>query len=379
MSPGTQACETDVAVIGGGPAGLFAVFELGLLGLSAHVIDVLPALGGQCTALYGDKPIYDIPGTPVCTGHELTERLLTQISPFKPDMHLGQLVTSLAFSPQPCRHGFQLDTDQGRQVRARAVVIAAGAGAFLPRKPPWPGLDALEQQQKVQYHLAFDSTISATNPERWASQDIVILGDDDVALTTALRLCGHLPPSSPASALRAGRVTLIHRRDRWRAAPEIVHSLHQAHQAGRLVLVFGQATGIHLTPTGDQVSLCVTETNGAQQTLTADLILPLLGLSPKLAPLDEWGIALKHKLVSVDPATFETSVPGIYAIGDVVTYPGKRKLILNGFHEATLAAHAIAERLEHGGKPLPLLYTTSSSLLQQRLGVLSDEPPHTMD
>ena len=343
---------TDVAIIGAGPAGLFQVFELGLLGLSAQVIDALPRAGGQCIELYPDKPLYDIPGIPLCTGEELTERLLKQMAPWPTPLHLGHAVEQFQ---RDAEGRFTLTTEAGLQLRSRAVVIAAGAGAFTPRRITVDGLRAFEGTQ-VFHH-----------PEpaaRFHGRDVLIAGDDDLALSWALRLCAGQADGHP---VKARRVRLLHRRDRWRADPALVAQVHGLHQAGQLQLVFGQVTGIE-TDGNRLAALKLLDMQGLDQREPVDLLLPLLGLSPRLGPLADWGLDLQQKLVPVDPATLRTHQPGVYAIGDIITYPGKRKLILCAFHEATLAAFDIAQRLG-GGEPVQTQYTTSSSLLQQRLGV----------
>ena len=352
------ASHADVAIIGAGPAGLFQAFQLGLLGLHAVVIDALPHTGGQCIELYPDKPIYDLPGLPVCTGRELVARLLTQLQPFHTPLWLGQAVAHL--SPRP-DGGFEVGTDQGARLHVRHVVVAAGAGAFTPRKPAVEGLAAFEGRQ-VFYHPDAD-------PARFAGRDVLILGDEDPALEWALRLCAAHPDGHPH---KARRVTLMHRRNVWRAAPATVDALQALHVAGHLDLCFGQITGLHTTA-GHLDALTVLDAQGQEQARPVDLLLPLLGLSPRLGPLADWGLALERKQVPVDTTRgYESQVGGVFAIGDINTYPGKRKLIVCGFHEATLAAYTIAQR-HLGEHPLHVQYTTTSAILQARLGVLAED------
>ena len=329
--------QTDAVVIGAGPVGLFQVFQLGLQGLSCHAIDALPHAGGQCTELYGDKPIYDIPGTTVCTGQELVDRLLAQLAPFAPQWHLGEQATVL--EPQP-DGGFLVETAQGTRLLARTVFVAAGVGAFVPRTLKAPGLDAFEG---TQLHY------SAPSATALAGQHVVVHGGDEPAVGLVLELA---LSQTNAGANAPASITLQHRRDVFDAPAEALQQLQALRDAGRVQVAVGQVTGM--------------EQNGER--LAA---LQLLG--PGLGPVADWGLALERKQLPVNPATFATQMPGIYAVGDVVHYPGKRKLILSGFHEATLAAFAAAEQLS--GQKVPLEYTTSSARLQQRLGVAGADLP----
>ncbi len=342
--------ETDVVVIGAGPAGLFAAFELGLQELGAHIVDALPFAGGQCVELYPDKPIYDIPGIRHCTGRELVERLLVQIRPFAPGLHLDQTVDRL----EPLPDGrFALATSAGTRFVSRAVVIASGAGAFLPRKPALPGLERFEDDQ-VLYRVPDDAHL--------AGEDVVVSGDGDLALEAANRLAALEGADRPRS------VTLVHRRDSFRAAEATVARTAELRAAGRLAFMPGQFTALVADAPGDRLAgLALLGADGATHTLAASRFLILQGLSPRLGPITEWGLALERKQLVVDTATFRTSAPGIHAIGDAVTYPGKRKLILCGFHEATLAAFGIAGLLL-GGEPVHLQYTTTSPRLHELLG-----------
>jgi thioredoxin reductase (NADPH) len=340
--------STDAIVIGAGPVGLFQVFQLGLHGLHAHVIDALPHPGGQCAELYGDKPIYDIPAVQACTGHELVQRLLTQIQPFAPRFHLGQQVDSVQAQPGG---SFFVGTTQGTQLQARAVFIASGVGAFVPRTLKVPGLEAFEGSQ---LHYRLDEGTSL------AGQRVVVHGGDEPAVQQAIA-CATAP-----EAQRPAHTTLQHRRDVFDAPPALLEQLQALRAAGRIEVAIGMASGIVETQ-GRLTALELTTPKGTKQSLPLDLLLVRLGLVPRLGPIAEWGLQLERKQLVVDTATFATNVPGIHAVGDAITYPGKRKLILSGFHEATLAAFGAAEWL--AGHKLPLEYTTSSERLQGLLGV----------
>lgn len=338
--------STDAIVIGAGPVGLFQVFQLGLQGLQAHVLDALPHRGGQCVELYADKPIYDIPGLAVCNGRELVQRLEQQIAPFAPQWHLGQQVDGLL--PQPDGR-FLVTTAHGTQLLARAVFIAAGVGAFVPRTLKLAGAKAFEDTQ-IRYRL--------DDPAALTGQHVVVHGGDEPAVSQALACAtsAHVPAS----------VTLLHRRDVFDAPPEQLAQLQVLRDAGRIQVAIGQITGLE-HHTGRLTALQLLTTDGHTQPLALDLLLVRLGLSPRLGPVADWGLALERKQLVVDTASFATSTPGIYAVGDINTYAGKRKLLVCGFHEATLAAFAAAERL--AGHKLPLEYTTSSARLQGLLGV----------
>lgn len=338
----------DAIVIGAGPVGLFQVFQLGLQGLRCHVIDALPHAGGQCAELYGDKPIYDIPGLLVCTGQELSERLLAQTAPFQPQWHLGQQAAALTALPDG---GFVVETDAGTRLAARAVFVAAGVGAFVPRTLKAPGLDAWEGRQ---VHHA------STDPGGFAGQAVVVHGGGEPAVAQVLAL-------ADADAQAPSRITLQHRRDVFDAPPALLERLQALRAAGRVEVAVGQITASE-SDQGRLSALCLLGPDEQAQRLPLDHLVVRLGLVPRLGPLADWGLALERKQVPVDPATLATQVPGLYAVGDVVHYPGKRKLIVSGFHEATLAAFAAAEAL--AGEKIPLEYTTSSAKLQRRLGVM---------
>ncbi|HWH83713.1 MAG TPA: NAD(P)/FAD-dependent oxidoreductase [Burkholderiaceae bacterium] len=339
--------ETDAVVIGAGPVGLFQVFELGLLDLRAHVIDALPVAGGQCIELYADKPIYDIPATKVCTGRELVARLLAQIEPFAPAWHFGRQVDTLAKQAD----GRFLVAAGSTRLLARAVFIAGGVGAFVPRRLK---VDALAPFEGTQVFHAVPGAAQLANHR------VLIAGDADAALDAAIALANE-------STARPASITLMHRRDEFKAAPETVAELQALRAAGRIEFVAAQPSGVRHE--GSRLlALDVLGADGASRSLPVDTLLVLMGLSPKLGPIAEWGLALERKQLVVDTASFETSEPGIFAVGDVNTYPGKRKLIVCGFHEATLAAYGAAARL-FPGRPIPLEYTTTSPRVHRALGV----------
>lgn len=342
--------ETDALIIGAGPVGLFQVFQLGLLELQAHVVDALPYPGGQCVALYGDKPIYDIPGLPVCTGHELTERLLQQIKPFKPGLHLAQHITHLQSLPNG---RFALQSSTHQVFHARTVFIAAGVGAFLARSLNLPGIEAFRGTQ------LFEGGLSPREYSRLPElgNQWVVLGGDDAAIRHALE-----------GAAAGKQVTLIHRRDHFKATPALLGALNEARSDRRITFLGGQPIGIDIHQ--DRIRhLKVADPEGRAHDVPVDTLIACLGLSPKLGPVSEWGLSLERKQLSVDPASFRTSQAGIYAVGDINTYPGKKKLIVCGFHEATLAAHHAVRFLWPEEPEGPLLYTTSSPKLHQLLGL----------
>jgi thioredoxin reductase (NADPH) len=340
------AVQTRALVIGAGPIGLFQVFQLGLLGIQADVVEALPHVGGQCLELYPDKPIYDIPGLPACTGRELIARLQQQITPFTPRLHLQQQVCSLQ---RRADGQFELSTDGGRRFVAQTVFIAAGVGAFLPQRLRVEGIEAFEGQQ-----LSYHDSPSMDH----AGQHLVIVGGTDTAIDSAIR---------HAQAGTAASVTLVHRRDGFQADPQGVPQMRQLCEQQHMRFRVGQLSG-YQAEVGRLKQLELSLPDGSTQTLLADHLLVLQGISPKLGPVLDWGLALEKKQLMVDTASFSTSEPGIFAVGDINHYPGKKKLILCGFHEATLAAYAAAERIFPEQRVL-LQYTTTSSLLQQRLGL----------
>lgn len=345
--------ETDAVVIGAGPVGLFQVFELGLLDIRAHVVDALPYPGGQPVELYPDKPIYDVPGLPACTGQSLTDALLRQAAPFRPSLHLGQTVTGLNVEPDG---RLLLSTSKGLRLLSRTVFIAAGVGAFEPRRVRLNDLDAFEGAQL--HHFPPD-------PKAMAGEDVVVIGDTDIALQTALTLSERAPDA-------ARSVTLVHRRDSFKANATLVQRLRERCAQGLMRFVAGQPVGIEASA-GRLHRLQLELPDASKVWLTADQVLVLLGLSPRLGPVSAWGLDMERKLLRVDTESFATSQRGIFAVGDVNTYPGKRKLLVCGFHEATLAAYAAAA-IVHPERPVVLQYTTSSSHLHALLGVAPTAP-----
>jgi thioredoxin reductase (NADPH) len=346
--------RTDVLIIGAGPVGLFQVFELGLREISAHVVDALPAAGGQCLELYADKPIYDIPALPSCTGRELTERLLEQIKPFAPAFHFDQVVSDLARRDDG---RFDVRTRAGLQFDCGAIVLAAGVGAFVPRTLKVAGLEAFEGRQL--FHRADLVPASAL-----AGRQVLVSGATQQALAFANALADALARGAPEAP---ARVTLVHRRDAFDADDATIAAFRAACAQGHLHFVAGQPTAV--ATDGDRLSaLSLLDATGATQALPVDTVVVLQGLSPKLGPLADWGLALERKQVHVDLKHFQTSVPGLFAVGDVVHYPGKQRLILCGFHEATLAAAGVAGHLSPGDDG-PLEYTTSSPRIHKLLGV----------
>ena len=335
--------ETDVVLIGGGPVGLFAVFELGLLNMQAHVIDILPRAGGQCSELYPEKPIYDIPGLPVVSGQDLTERLLQQIAPFKPEFHFNQMVTEL----HPLeKERWRVRTDGGLTFVAPVVVIAAGGGSFQPKKPPIPGIERFEGKGVAYAVRQLDAL---------RGQEIVISGGGDSALDWVLTL-----------APLAKKVTLVHRRDAFRAAPDSVAKMRALLEKGEIDFHLGQIAALEGKQKLEAVQLKTPD--GATRRIACTAFLPFFGLTMKLGPLADWGIQLHENLIPVNTQDFATDKPGLYAIGDINTYPGKLKLILCGFHESALMAQSAFARVFPGEKLL-FQYTTSSSSLQKKLGV----------
>ncbi|WP_114689379.1 NAD(P)/FAD-dependent oxidoreductase [Polynucleobacter necessarius] len=338
--------QTDAIIIGAGPVGLFQVFELGLLEIKAHVIDSLPEVGGQCIELYPDKPIYDIPAIPVCTGRELTNNLLKQIEPFAPQFHLGQEVTKLERQADGL---FLMSTSQDKHFLSKTVFIAAGVGAFQPRTLNLEGIDRFIGKQLF-YHVKY--------PEQFAGKKIVICGGGDAALDWAIHL-----------SEIAASVTLIHRRDDFKAAPKSIVRMRELCTNQKMELLIGQLTGYE-EHEGRLAEVALTNIDGDTKKIALDDLLVFFGLSPKLSPIAAWGLDIDRKQICVDTEKFQTSTPGIYAVGDITVYPGKKKLILSGFHEAALAAFAAAEYL-NPEKQIPLQYTTTSTKLHKALGVQS--------
>jgi thioredoxin reductase (NADPH) len=349
-SPASPPIETDVAVIGAGAVGMFQVFQLGLQGLHCHLIDALPHLGGQCAQLYPDKPIYDIPGIPACSGAELVARLSEQMAPFAPTLHLGQQVQTLT---QDDAGHWVLCTSAGTTIRSKAVVIAAGVGSFVPKTLKIEGIESLVGHS-VHYHPADVGTLPLQG------QHVLVHGGDELAIQAAIAALNYAPAS----------VSLMHRRDVF-AAPQALLEQLQAHRAAhRIQVVVAQPQYLQAQAQGQGPALGAVEVmlaDGSLHTVPAQQWLIYQGISPKLGPIAEWGLELVKKQLPVNTGTFVTEAPGIYAVGDINIYPGKRKLLLCGFHEATLAGFSIAEYLTD--KPVLLQYTTTSTRLHQLLGV----------
>lgn len=350
--------EADAVVIGAGPIGLFQVFQLGLLEVKAHVIDTLPYAGGQCVELYPDKPIYDIPALPATTGRALAQSLLQQIAPLGAQMHLGQQVETLQAADDGRWH---LTTSRGTSFLARCVFIAAGVGAFVPRKLQVEALTALEGQS-LHYPQADDFIERRTAD--WSGQHVVVVGGDTPAVHAALELLAlRTTATGPAS------VTLMHRRDVFEAPDDALALLRAARAQGAMQVIAGQVTGFHASGAALE-RLEVLGADGELHNLEATTLLAYLGVSPKLGPLAHWGMALERKQIRVNTEDFGTELPGIFAVGDINTYPGKKKLIVCGFHEATLAAYG-AMRFIAPDRKIMLQYTTTSPRLHALLGVPS--------
>ncbi|MBE2262095.1 MAG: NAD(P)/FAD-dependent oxidoreductase [Burkholderiaceae bacterium] len=342
--------ETDAVIVGAGPVGLFQVFELGLLEIKAHVIDSLAYPGGQPVELYPDKPIYDIPAIPVCTGQELTDALLKQIEPFGATFHLGQEVTTV----QKQDDGrFYVETSKGTRFLTKTIFIAAGVGAFQPRLLKVDGLEKFEGSQLF-YRVK--------NPAAFAGKNLVIVGGGDSALDWALNFAAEGPN-------KAESVILVHRRDGFKAAPASVAKMKELCDQYQMQFIIGQVTGYE-EKDGKLTGAKVTGADGVTRVVPLDVLLVFFGLSPKLGPIAEWGLEIERKQLVVDTEKFSTSVPGIFAVGDINIYPGKKKLILSGFHECALAAFG-AMPIISPEKKVFLQYTTTSPKLHKVLGVES--------
>lgn len=339
--------HTDAIIIGAGPVGLFAVFELGLLDIKAHLIDILDRPGGQCAELYPEKPIYDIPALPIVTGQQLTEQLMEQIKAFNPTFHLGQMATQI----EKTETGWRVTTDADTVIEGKVVIIAAGGGSFTPKKPPIAGIENYEGKS-VFY--------AVRKREQFQGKHLVVAGGGDSALDWVLNL-------QPIAA----SITLLHRRDDFRAAPHSVAKMRALVANGNMKLVIANLNGLHGAD-GKIESLALTYADKSAGSLPCDTLLAFYGLTMKLGPVgalcEKLGIALKDGLIPVDTEKFETSVPGIFSIGDINWYPGKLKLILSGFHEGALMAQQ-AFRYVYPERKLRFEYTTSSSNLQEKLGV----------
>jgi thioredoxin reductase (NADPH) len=340
----TDPIKTDALIIGAGPCGLFAVFELGLLDIKAHLVDILDKPGGQCAELYPEKPIYDIPAMPIVSGQGLTEALMKQIEPFKPTFHLGEMVESIERIGDPM---FRVTTDLGKVFEVKVVVVAAGGGSFQPKRPPVPGIEAFEGTS-VFY--------AVRKMEQFRDKRLLIVGGGDSALDWTLNLV-------PV----AKRVTLMHRRDQFRASPDSVNKMRALVADGRLDFVLGQVIKLE-GEAGMLRAAHAKPDKGEPYVVETDAVLPFFGLTMKLGPVANWGLNLEEDLIPVDTAAFESSIPGIFAIGDINTYPGKLKLILCGFHEGALMAQK-AYHYIFPDKRLVFQYTTSSTSLQKKLGV----------
>ena len=335
--------KTDVIIIGAGPVGLFAVFELGLLDLKCHLIDILDRPGGQCAELYPEKPIYDIPAWPSISAQGLVDKLMEQIAPFHPEFTFNRMVSSLEKLEDG---GYRVTTDEGETIEAKVIVIAAGGGSFQPKRPPMPGIEAYEGKS-VFY--------SVRRMEDFRGHDLLIVGGGDSALDWTLNL-------QPI----ANSLTLVHRRPEFRAAPDSVNKMYALHERKELGFEVGQVTA--LTGTDGQLESATVKGPDGPVEIRCTRLLPFFGLTMKLGPIAEWGLNLHENLIPVDTEKFETSIPGVFAIGDINWYPGKLKLILSGFHEAALMAQA-AKRIANPGERIVFQYTTSSTNLQKKLGV----------
>ncbi|WP_026605845.1 NAD(P)/FAD-dependent oxidoreductase [Methylocapsa acidiphila] len=343
----TESIKTDVVIVGAGPAGLFAVFELGLLDIKCHLVDILPKPGGQCAELYPEKPIYDIPGHPFVTGQGLVDKLLEQIAPFNPTFHYGEIVEALEVLGTPDAPLFRVRASGGLSFECKVVIVAAGGGSFLPKKPPIDGIEAYEAKS-VFY--------AVRKKDEFRDKNVVIIGGGDSALDWTLNL-------QPI----AKRLTLVHRRDEFRGAPHSVNSMRELVGAGLIDLHIGQIVGLS-GEAGELSAATLKAADGSAREIACERLIPFFGLTMKLGPIGEWGLNLHENLIPVDTEKFETNIPGIFAIGDINHYPGKLKLILCGFHEGSLAAQK-AHRYVYPDKRLTFQYTTSSSNLQKKLGV----------
>jgi len=339
-----ETITTDVVVIGAGPVGLFAVFELGLLDMKVHLIDILDRPGGQCAELYPEKPIYDIPGLPLVTGQDLTDRLMEQAAPFNPQFHFHEQVEQVE---RQADGSWLVVTDGGLKFNAKVIVIAAGGGSFQPKRPPIPGIE--EYEGKSVFY-------SVKKMENFRDKKVLISGGGDSALDWTINL-------QPI----AKSMQLIHRRDGFRAAPASVNEMHKLVDEGKMQFHIGQVTKLH-GANGQLEGVTIIDNQKAEKELDVDTLLPFFGLTMKLGPIANWGINLHENLITVDVSTFETSEPGIFAVGDINTYPGKLKLILSGFHEVALMAQK-AFRIVYPDAKLTFQYTTSSTSLQKKLGV----------
>lgn len=343
----SEVIKTDAVIIGAGPCGLFTVFEMGLLDMKCHLVDILDRPGGQCAELYPEKPIYDIPAWPVISGQGLTDRLMEQIAPFKPVFHYQQMAEALEKTPEG---KWRLTTDQGTVFEATCIIIAAGGGSFVPKKPPIPGIEKYEQKS-VFY--------AVRKMQQFEGKKIVIAGGGDSALDWTVNL-------SPL----AKNLTLVHRRDDFRAAPDTVGKMRGLVSEGKMNFEMGQISALKGS-NGQLETVVIKDNAGTEKEIECDALLPFFGLTMKLGPIANFGLNLHENLVPVDTEKFETSTPGIFAVGDINTYPGKLKLILSGFHEAALMSRQ-AFRYCFPEAKLKFEYTTSSTSLKGKLGVEKD-------
>jgi thioredoxin reductase (NADPH) len=346
-----EPIKTDVVIIGAGPIGLFAVFELGLLDMKCHLVDILDKIGGQCAELYPEKPIYDIPGIPETSAQGLVDALMQQIKPFNPQFHLGEMVETIEKIGDPL---FRVKTDQGQEFECKIVVIAAGGGSFQPKRPPIPGIEPYEGKS-VYY--------AVRKMDAFRDKRVLVVGGGDSALDWTLNL-----------APIAKHLTLLHRRSEFRASPDSVNKMMSLVGEGKIDFVLGQVIG--LEGADGQIAKAKGKSNdGSTFEIACDALLPFFGLTMKLGPVANWGIELRNnELIPVETEAFETSVPGVFAIGDINWYPGKLKLILSGFHEGALMAQK-AYRYIYPDKRLVFQYTTSSTSLQKKLGVAPERAP----
>jgi thioredoxin reductase (NADPH) len=343
----SEPVKTDALIVGAGPVGLFAVFELGLVDVKAHLVDILDKPGGQCAELYPEKPIYDIPGMPIVTAQGLVDGLMEQIKPFGAQIHLNEIVETVERLGTREAPLFRVTTSAGTAFEAKVLIIAAGGGSFQPKRPPIPGIEAFEQKS-VHY--------AVRQMEKFRGKRVLIAGGGDSALDWTLNL-----------APIASHLTLLHRRQEFRAAPDSVNKMMSLVGEGKIDFVMGQASAIDGID-GQVTKVIVKSNDGSTFEIACDAILPFFGLTMKLGPVANWGLNLNEELIPVETAAFETSEPGIFAIGDINTYPGKLKLLLSGFHEAALMSRKAAHYI-FPNKKIAFQYTTSSTSLQKKLGV----------
>jgi thioredoxin reductase (NADPH) len=329
--------DTDIVIIGAGPVGLFAVFQCGMLGMKAHVVDALDMIGGQCQALYPEKPIYDIPAWPKISGEDLIQQLKTQALPFDPTYHLGQQVVAVAKNDT----GWTVTTSKDTTITCKAIIIAAGAGAFGPNRPPLAGLDEFEDKSVFYY---------VRRREELANKHIVIAGGGDSAVDWAVSL-----------AEVAAKIYVVHRRDDFRAAPDSVAKMRALAEVGKIEMVIPYQLARLQGENGILKEVIVKTLQGEERVLEVNVLLPFFGLAMNLGPIAEWNLDLHKHQIAVTPSTQSTNQPGIYAIGDMAHYDGKLKLILQGFSEAAVAAHAAYQYI-NPDKILELTHSTDKGV-----------------